>query len=58
MATYKLTLTDEEGVLLDYWYVALDGSNPDAANLSKGPARADLMNDICEEIEVREGNPA
>lgn len=51
MPTFRLTLTDENGILLEYWAVDPTGENPDAWDLSKPAARADLLEEILERLE-------
>lgn len=51
MSSLRLTLTDEDGIVLDYWLIDTTGENPDAWDLSKTAARADLLEEIIETAE-------
>ena len=56
MPAYKLTLTDEEGTVLDHWKIDPTGEDRDAWDTRKSAARADLVIEIHDAIETRQAD--
>lgn len=58
MPVYRLTLTDDQGILLDAWHIDPVGDSGDqsACNTRKAVARSFLMDEIHDAVETAQAS--